>query len=63
VNTVVNESRYLKSLAHGVEFVGCAHVAQERGDDGGITQSSERVNQLIEAGRRLGFGVRGNYLA
>jgi hypothetical protein len=63
VNTLVNESRYLEPLAHGVEFVGGTHVAQERGDHGWFAQSRERLDQFFEAGDRFRFGVGGDYLA
>jgi len=63
VDALVNESRDLKSLTHGVEFIGGADVAQERRDDRGVTQSRERVNQLIKTSGRLGFGICGNHLA
>jgi phosphoribosylformimino-5-aminoimidazole carboxamide ribotide isomerase len=63
VHSLVNESRHLESLTHGIKFVGRAYVAQKRRHHRGIAQSRERVDQLVEASRRFGFGVGGNYLA
>jgi phosphoribosylformimino-5-aminoimidazole carboxamide ribotide isomerase len=63
VHAVINEARDLESLTHGVELIRSAHVTQEGRHDDGVSQSGERVDEFVETGGRLGFGLCGNYFA
>jgi hypothetical protein len=62
-DTVVHHPRDLESLAHRVDLVGRAEVAQERGGGGLVAERHERLDEFIEALRGLGIGFGGGYFA
>ena len=60
---IVDESRDLQPLAHGVKFVRRTDVAQEGGNLVGLSESHERGNEFVETSRRLRTILGGNYAA
>jgi phosphoribosylformimino-5-aminoimidazole carboxamide ribotide isomerase len=59
----INETRDLQALTHGVELGRRAEIAQECGNNLGVTQVRDGVDEFVESRRRLGTRFGRHYLS